>query len=261
MNDESKTPGGKTKSQDQTRLEGVASICSLVAVWVFVMTFCFQNFVIPSSSMASTLLPGDHVLVERAMLARQTEWAPFMPHSDVRRGEVIVFYKPSADPNGEHRFLVKRVIGVPGDRVHLRGGIVYLNGVAQDEPQAAKPTEGNYDAYRDEFPAVPPRDSVDMNAEWSLDLPNHIDGGDLLVPPESYFVMGDNRTNSVDGRYWGFVPRDNIVGRPLFVYWSFPTSDDQMYKTKLSEQASFGLHELIHFFDETRWSRTFHEVR
>jgi signal peptidase I len=248
------------RQKEETTLEGFASLCSLVAVWLFVMTFAFQNFVIPSSSMASTLLVGDHVLVDRVSLSQSELWAPFVQHLDVRRGEVIVFYKPPANSNGEHIFLVKRVIGIPGDRIHLRRGIVYLNGVAQDEPQAAKPTYANYNAYRDEFPSVPPPENFGLTVEWSVDLPNHIEGEDLVVPPESYFVMGDNRTNSADGRYWGFVPRANIVGRPLFVYWSFPTPKDEIDKTRFSENASFALYEVTHFFDETRWRRTFHVV-
>jgi signal peptidase I len=248
------------QAKDESRLEGVASLCCLVAVWLFVISFGFENFVIPSASMASTLLVGDHVLVDRATLSPSTTWTGLMPHHDIRRGEVIVFFKPPAEENGEHIFLVKRVIGVPGDRIRLRRGIVYLNGVAQSESYAAKSTNENYDAYRDEFPSVQAPADKDVTAEWTLDLPGHVEGGELVVPPGSYFVMGDNRANSRDGRYWGFVPRGNIVGRPLFVYWSFPTPEDEIYKTKLSEKASFALHEAVHFFDETRWRRTFHKV-
>jgi signal peptidase I len=156
---------------------------------------------------------------------------------------------------------VKRVIGVPGDRIHLRRGVVYLNGVAQDEPQAAKPTNANYDAYRDNFPSFPPAENFGVTAEWSVELPGHVVGEDLVVPPGSYFVMGDNRTNSLDGRYWGFVPRASIVGRPLFVYWSFRMSEQsEMDKRSLSEKVSSTMHEVVHFFDETRWRRTFHVV-
>ncbi|MBB5317689.1 signal peptidase I [Tunturibacter empetritectus] len=253
--------GRVAKAKGETRLEVLASICTMVAVWMFGITYGFQNFVIPSSSMASTLLVGDHVLVDRINVAPSSKWAPFVSHDSVHRGDVVVFYRPAAAANGEHEILVKRVIGVPGDRVHLRRGIVFLNGVAQSEPWAAKPTLENYDGYRDDFPLVPPPENVRVTAEWSVELPGHIEGNDLVVPEGRYFVMGDNRTNSLDGRYWGLVPRANILGRPLFVYWSFPTPEDQMYKTKMSEQASFALREAIHFFDETRWSRTFHVVK
>jgi signal peptidase I len=155
---------------------------------------------------------------------------------------------------------VKRVIGIPGDRIHLRGGIVYRNGIALNEPYAAKPTPANYDPYNDDFPSISPDRGRNVLAEWSLDLPTHIQGEDLVIPPGMYFVMGDNRTNSYDGRYWGLVPRANLIGRPLFVYWSFKTPEDDMYKTSPSERASSTLHTVLHFFDETRWSRTFHRV-
>jgi signal peptidase I len=245
---------------EETRLEGLASLCTTIVAFFFVVTFIFQNFVIPSASMASTLLVGDHVLVERATLAPSTSWASFLPYRDVHRGEPIVFYKPIADTNGEHTILVKRVIGVPGDRIHLRRGIVYLNGIAQDEPRAAKPTIANYDSYRDDFPSIPSANVPGVTAQWSLDLPTHIQGEDLVVPPDTFFVMGDNRTNSLDGRYWGLVPRANLIGRPLFVYWSFKTPEDQNDKTSLAEKTSFTLHQLTHFFTETRWNRTLHAI-
>jgi signal peptidase I len=250
-----------TPPQDkETRLEGIASICSTLVLALFALTFIFQNFAIPSASMASTLLVGDHVVVERASLAPSAGWAPFISYRDVRRGEPIVFYKPVPEPDGQQVILVKRVIGVPGDRIHLRHGIVYLNGIPQDEPRSTKPTLANYDPYRDDFPSIPATNVTNVTAQWSVDLPTHIDGEDLVVPSDSFFVMGDNRTNSLDGRYWGLVHRANLIGRPLFVYWSFKTPDDQMYKTSLSEQASFALHQLTHFVSDTRWNRTFHPI-
>lgn len=252
---------GVVKTDKENFAQGVASTFSVLVIWMFVVTFCFQNFVIPSSSMASTLLVGDHVLVDHVSLAPPAGWAHMVPYSEVRRGDVVVFYKPTTELNGEHLVLVKRVIGIPGDRVHLRSGIVFLNGVAQDEPQAAKPTSANYDPYRDDFPSVPPSQRLGVTAAWSNDLPTHVEGEDLVVPPESYFVMGDNRTNSTDGRFWGFLPRSNLLGRPLFVYWSFATPEGQIDKTTLSEETAFAVHEAIHFFDETRWRRTLHVVR
>jgi len=206
----------------ETRLEGIASLCSTVVLALFAFTFIFQNFAIPSASMASTLLVGDHVLVERATFAPSSASAPFIPYREVRRGEPLVF--------------------------------------AQNKPQAAKITSANYDPYRDDFPSVPSSNVPRVTAEWSVDLPASIQGEDLIVPPDSYFVMGDNRANSLDGRYWGFVRRSNLIGRPLFVYWSFKTSDDQMYKTSLAERASFTLHQFTGFLTETRWKRTFHPI-
>jgi signal peptidase I len=253
--------GSVSGQSDETPYEAFASVCRILAIGLFALTFVFENFVIPSSSMASTLLGGDHVLVNRAAFAPRTSWAPFVPYRDVHRGDIIVFYKPLVESNGDRLFLVKRVIGIPGDHIHLRNGIVYLNGVAQNEPYAAKPPYASYDRYRDEFPSVPPSTVLGVSPEWCAALPSHIQGEDLVVPPGRYFAMGDNRSHSLDSRYWGFVPRANIVGRPLFVYWSFATPEDQIYKTELSERASFALHEAVHFFDQTRWQRTLHVVR
>ena len=246
----------------ETALESLASICTVLAVGLFVMTFIFQNFEIPSASMVSTLLIGDHVLVDRISLAPPARWAPFVHHRDVRRGDIIVFLKPG-EPD---LFLVKRAIAIPGDRIHLRDGVVYLNGVAQNEPYAGKPSDdGNpyhaYNAYRDDFPGVPPGPGDEITASWQIDLPNHIVDGDLVVPPGKVFAMGDNRTESLDGRFWGFVPRENIVGRPMFVYWSFETPADQIDKTGIGDRIAFMGHILVHIFDQTRWSRTFHIIR
>ncbi len=183
-------PITKEEPVRETFLEGSASVFSVLAVGLFALTFIFQNFVIPSSSMASTLLVGDHVVVERESLAPPTKWANFLPYRDVHRGDVIVFYKPIEDLSGEHIFMVKRVVGVPGDRIHLRNGILYLNGVAQDEPQTAKPTFANYDAYADDFPAINPAHEAEVTAEWSLSLPACIQGEDVVVPPGKYFRHG-----------------------------------------------------------------------
>jgi signal peptidase I len=268
MASEPEETAAKQADQTETPLESLASICTVLAIGLFVMTFIFQNYEIPSGSMEKTLLIGDHVLVDRTSFAPPTKWAPFVHYRDIHRGDVIVFYKPN--PESPDLFLVKRTVGIPGDHIHLRNGILYLNGVAQDEPYAGKlANDGNpqhaFDPYRDDFPNVPPPQMEiqpgGITASWALDLPNHIQNGDLVVPPGMVFAMGDNRTESLDGRYWGFVPRQNIVGRPLFVYWSFETPADQMYKTSMGERLGFIGHIFIHFFDETRWRRTFHIIR
>jgi signal peptidase I len=265
--DEQPTPKSAPEQDRETALESLASICFVLALGLFVMTFIFQNFEIPSASMEKTLLIGDHVLVDRISLAPPSHWAPFVHHRDVQRGDIIVFLKPH--PETPDLYLVKRCIGLPGDRIHLRDGIIYLNGVAQNEPYAQMPDDGNprdaYVHYRDDFPSDLPdieQAASDNNAAlWAVDLPNHIVDGDLVVPPGTVFAMGDNRTQSLDGRFWGFIPRENIVGRPMFVYWSFLTPSDQIDKTALTERISFMGHILSHFISETRWGRTFHIVR
>jgi signal peptidase I len=136
--------GHRIEEQGQSRetmLQGFGSTCSVLAVGLFILTFVFQNFVIPSPSMASTLLVGDHVMVDRQSLAPTAKWVPFMHYRDVQRGDIIVFYKPTEESNCDHIFLVKRVIAIPGDRIHLRGGVVYLNGAAQHPlPPRVTPT-------------------------------------------------------------------------------------------------------------------------
>lgn len=257
------TPAAKPEEKE-TLLEAISSIAAVLAIGLFVMGFVFQNFEIPSASMEKTLLIGDHVLVDRISFAPPAAWAPFVHYRPVHRGDIIVFYKPNSET--PDMFLVKRAIAISGDRIHLRNGIVYLNGVAQDEPYAGKPqTDGNpmhaYTPYRDDFPSTPPGPMDDVTALWGDELPSHIQNGDLVVPPGKVFAMGDNRTESLDGRYWGFVPQENIVGRPMFVYWSFKTPADQISKQTIPDRLAFMVHIVTHLFTETRWSRTFHPIR
>jgi signal peptidase I len=251
----------ESDSAGETRLEGWASVCGVLVMGLFALTFMFQNFVIPSSSMASTLQVGDHVMVEREILAPRTRWMPLIPFRNVKRGDIVVFYKPIPEADGDHITLVKRVIGVPGDRIHLHNGTVYLNGVAQSEPYAAKPTADTTDPYVDNFPAVPPIGDEEVTASWTVAVAEATKDGDVVIPPEHYFMMGDNREHSLDSRFWGFVPRENILGRPLFVYWSFEATENDELTPRLSEQVGTMAYEMIHFFDKTRWLRTLHRVQ
>ncbi len=240
---------------DETFLEGFASYCSVFVLALFAFSFVFQNYEIPSGSMLKTILIGDHVVVDRATFGAHSRWTPFIRYRDVRRGDIIVFIKP----NETNLTLVKRVVGVPGDRIHLKDGVVYLNGKPQNEPYAEKPDF--YSPYRDNFPDVPVSEAMGVTDAWAAELPSHLQDGDLVVPPGHYFAMGDNRPDSLDSRYWGFVPRENILGRPLFVYWSFLTPEDQEYKTSVGDRMAFFVHIATHFFSDTRWSRTFHRIR
>ncbi|MGA2349115.1 MAG: signal peptidase I [Terracidiphilus sp.] len=275
-----KTPAPKTQTEPQpetqateqrveeTPLEALASILSVLVVGLFILTFIGQNFVIPSGSMEKTLLVGDHLVVDRITLAPPTKWMPLVHYREPRRNDIVVFIKPGeldADGKPIVMFLVKRLIGVPGDRIHLHDGIVFINGVAQDQPHAQPTTFKNRTDFLDEFPSVPPvatdGPSDGTPEAWAIDFPNHIENGDLVVPPGKYFMMGDNRHNSLDSRYWGFVPRENIVGRPLFNYWSFITPEDQYEQTGMGNAIAWMGHIALHFFTETRWSRTLHRVQ
>jgi signal peptidase I len=255
---------------EETLPEAVASICSILVIGLFILYFLGQNYVIPSGSMEKTLLVGDHLLVDRITLAPPAKWMPLVHYREPQRNDIVVFFKPvledlSGNGNPEYTILVKRLIGVPGDHIHLRNGVVILNGVAQKLPGDAdnSPNLNNLRdvVFLDEFPAIPPNTDHDATEAWSVDFPNHIENGDLVVPPGHYFMMGDHRHNSLDSRYWGFVPRENIVGRPLFNYWSFVTPDDQYNQPGIGNSLAWMGHVALHFFTETRWSRTLHRVR
>ena len=174
-------------------------------------------------------------------------------------GRNTAHIKPVAEANGEHIFLVKRVIGVPGDRIHLRDDVVYRNGEKLVEPFVRHKREPS--PYTENFPAVPPSEGGVTNEKWAEELPKHIEGDDIVVPPDSYFAMGDNRENSYDSRFWGFIPKKNLIGRPMFIYWSFITPEDQYQMRSAGDRLGFIAHIILHFFDETRWSRTFKLVR
>jgi signal peptidase I len=241
----------------ETTVEFLASLSAVLVTGLFIITFIVQAFEIPSSSMENTLLIGDHVFVNRVQFAPATYWTgPLLPYREIRRGDIVVFLHP-AEPG---LYVVKRIMGIPGDRIHLRDGVVYRNGERLDEPYVIHKTDG-YNPYRDNFPAVSPAEYNGVTPEWQLVLKQHIQGDDLVVPPDSYFGMGDNRDVSLDSRYWGFIPKENVIGRPMFVYWSFETPPNQYLQKEVGERLKFLAHVVIHFFDETRWRRTFRVVQ
>ena len=249
---------------EETPFEAVASICTVLVIGLFILTFLAQNFVIPSGSMEKTLLVGDHLLVDRITLAPPSKWMPLVRYREPKHGDIVVFIKPVPDLDTEGKpqylFLVKRLIGVPGDHIRLDNGIVILNGVAQSPPKDGESTPTGDLEFLDEFPSVPPSPPGATEA-WSVDFQNHLVNGELVVPPGQYFMMGDNRHNSLDSRYWGFVPRENSVGRPLFNYWSFKTPEDQYDHTGIGNTVAWLGHVALHFFTDTRWKRTLHIVR
>jgi signal peptidase I len=251
-----KKPPKRQPKKKETTIEFVASLAVVLVVGLFIITFVVQAFEIPSSSMEDTLLIGDHVFVNRIGFSPASRYlGPLLPYHDPRDEDIVVFLSP-LEPG---LYVVKRVMGVPGDHIHLRDGIVYRNGKALNEPYVLR--NGSYNPYRDNFPAIPPTDATSVTPEWRLTLSSSIQGEDLVVPQDRYFVMGDNRDVSYDSRYWGLVPRQNIIGRPLFIYWSFEESPNQYLKRSAADRIGFIFHVIFHFFDQTRWARMLHIVR
>ena len=262
-NDQNVSEGIEANAHRETRLESLSSICVVLAIGLFTMSGLAQNFVIPSGSMEKTLLVGDHVVVDRITFAPPTRWAPFVHYREPRRGDVIVFLKPN--PETPDLILVKRLIGLPGDRIRLDHGKIYLNGIRQDEPHAILPhlsedPEDQYLPSRDDFPTLGAPEGT--TAVWSEELASHIADGNLVVPAGKFFAMGDNRDHSADSRYWGFVPRENIIGRPLFNYWSFDAGSSKLEtpSTSIVQRLETFLTTSIHIFDRTRWARTGHRI-
>ena len=254
-----KKENAQAEKPRETTVEFLASLAAVLVTGLFIITFIVQAFEIPSSSMENTLLIGDHVFVNREQFAPPTRWlGPILPYREVHRQDIVVFLSP-AEPG---LYVVKRIIGAPGDRIHLQDGVVYRNGEKLDEPYVIHQAGGeNYNPYRDNFPSVLPSEYSNVVPEWQSSMKQYIQGDDLVVPPDRYFAMGDNRDVSYDSRYWGFIPRENVIGRPMFIYWSFLTPPDQYLQKGLGQRLSFVAHVMIHFFDETRWRRTFRIVR
>ncbi len=275
------------RRREETPLETLSSLCAMLAAYLFVIAFIAQNFQIPSPSMIHTLLVGDHLVVDRQTPSLSSRWTPFLAARPVRRGDIIVFFKPHSETPG--MILVKRAVAIAGDRIHLQDGSVWVNGVRQAEPYAVQPAGNDQVSYRDDFPSdlsgmkrwassdlatrdlcqnTQPADpclaqiAIDERAlSWVQEIPRHLLGGDLIVPPGDVFAMGDNRADSLDSRFWGFVPEQNILGRPLFVYWSFQAPQNQPEPTSLSGQLAALFYQARHLWDGTRWRRTFHVVR
>ncbi|HUB29366.1 MAG TPA: signal peptidase I [Terracidiphilus sp.] len=200
--------------------EALASLLRTVIVALFLLSFVLQPFLIPSESMEHTLLVGDFLLVNKQIFAPSGFLHWLLPYRNVERGDIVVFHHP--DPP----YLVKRVLGIPGDRIRIQDGRVMVNGVILDEPYVAfEPAAPN--PFRDNFPGKIYTDP-NIDPTWWRQLQGLTHDGELVVPAGEYFMLGDNRNHSKDSRFWGLVPRDAIIARPLVIYFSLrrPSTTD-----------------------------------
>lgn len=238
-------------------LPALQSLMSIIVIAIFIITFSVQPFRIPSESMESTLLVGDFLLVNKQNTAADGSGG-LLPAAAIHRGDIIVFH----DPVNASLHLVKRVIGIPGDHLRLHDRHVYIDGKPLIEPYAVyRPSPP--DNFRDNFPRLQSADP-DINSVWWIKMRRLIDNGELVIPEGSYFVLGDNRNDSEDSRYWGFVPRNDIVGKPLLIYFSLAQRGADDSGTLSRAQAANAAHHPANrfdtFLDFARWSRTLQVV-
>ena len=234
----------------------IQSVAGTVAIAVFVVTFLTQAFTIPSESMEQTLLIGDYLLVDKLCYGGGGIWSRLLPYRKVQRGDIVVFHYP-VNPAQD---FVKRVVALPGDRIRLVNKQVFINGVLQKEGFAQFITRIR-NPYRDDFPRIDAPD-YGVDARWWKQMPKLVEDHQLIVPEGHYFVLGDNRDDSQDSRYWGFVPRENIIGRPLVIYWSSGNANNDLPGSPTAGDRLYHLaYAVTHVFQTTRWGRTFRLVR
>jgi signal peptidase I len=243
-------------------LPATQSLLHLIVIAIFIITFCAQPFRIPSESMESTLLVGDFLLVNKQLASPGTPDGSLslFPSAAIHRGDIIVFH----DPVDASLHLVKRVIGLPGDRLRLHSGTVYINGHALTEPYAVY-RSAPPDNFRDNFPRLQSADP-EIDSHWWIRMRSLIDNGELIIPTGNYFVMGDNRNDSEDSRYWGFVPREAIVGKPMLIYFSLEQHDTDRDGAFTQQAVAENQHpkhpgKIDTLVDFARWGRIFQIVR
>jgi signal peptidase I len=221
-----------------------------ILILLFGTTTLVQAFIVPTGSMESTVLIGDHLLVDKLSYSPADPISKLLlPYTEPKRGDVIVFRYPM----DIRQNFVKRVIGVPGDHIHLVDKVVYVNGRALTEPYTQH-IDPHIEPYRDNFPSQPVGPVADRGQQM---LAANVSNGELVVPEGNYFAMGDNRENSLDSRYWGFVPRENIIGKPLVIFWSYDAPTEEW----AGDSGSHYVDLAKNFFTKTRWDRTLKLVR
>jgi signal peptidase I len=244
---------GETFKKSTAR-EYFESLTITVILALFGTTFIVQAFKIPTPSMEDNLLVGDHLLVNKfAFGALGSIVDRVIPLRDIRRGDIIVFKYPL----DLTKHYVKRVIGLPGDRIHVMDETVFVNG----QPLAESYKQMRPDVYREDFPPLTGSTTYKVpEGPYGWYEPfRH--GNEIVVPKGHYFAMGDNRDNSADSRYWGFVPRELIVGKALIIYWSYESDSDAYRRTEVRDWVRQTLDLVMNFFGKTRWSRTFKIIR
>jgi signal peptidase I len=244
-----------------TAREYFESLVITVILALFGTTFIVQAFKIPTPSMEDNLLVGDHLLVNKFVFGSQgSALDAVLPFKQINRGDVIVFKYPK----DLTKHYVKRAIGLPGDHVKIVDKQVFVNGAVLEEPyKIHKSSPGSYaDPFRDYFPPKPHPGRFFRGSEddpyW---YETFVQEGEIILPAGQYFAMGDNRDNSADSRYWGFVPRDLIVGKGLIIYWSYETDSEEYRRTEVGDRVQQFTDLATNFFTKTRWSRTFKIIR
>jgi len=258
------TPTTKV-SKTTKRTPGVEPSRNSIAEWavtivmlLFGTTTVAQAFVIPTGSMQDTLLIGDHLIVDKLAYAPPGSLTKhLLPYEDPKHGDIIVFrYPPEINTT-----LVKRLIGMPGDRLRIDHGVVYRNGIRLNEPYVYH--KYGYRPMFDNFPTsccLPVKEELAQQAQRDM-LAQNVIAGEVVVPANAYFAMGDNRDNSSDSRFWGFVPRENIIGKPFLIYWSYRASTEDLVGDSAGSMVTHFVDLGEHFFTRTRWERTFKLVR
>lgn len=237
----------KSEKSSQPR-HWIADWAVNILIFLFGTTTVLQAFVVPTGSMEGTMLVGDHLFVDRLAYAPSGTLGKYLlPYQNVQRGDIVVFRYP-LDIRQNY---VKRVIGVPGDRIRFTNKVLYLNGKRVDEPYKVL-LSSRASSYLDNFPQSP---DILIDGRALEMVRNHVVDGELVVPAGNYFAMGDNRDNSADSRFWGLVPRENIIGKPALVWWSYDAPTERLATNNINLDHMKDM--ALHFCTKTRWNRTF----
>ena len=248
----------ESQANQTTISEYLESLLVTVILALFGTSFVVQAFKIPSQSMERTLLVGDHLLVNKFIFGGRGQWYDkFLPYRTLQRGDIIVFKYPYQD----HPHFVKRVIGLPGDHLKIVDQQVYINDKPLNEPYVVHDPSSGYDPLNYSFPPVGSQIYMSpVQPEWAHEIRKYIQGDELVVPPDRYFAMGDNRDHSLDSRYWGFVDRDAIMGRPFLIYWSVDANSTDYGEISFAQRILGIFDTLMHLPARTRWGRMLHTV-